>query len=66
MLLLLGQGAIIQPATEFFCPIILSVPLALCMMGNNIIRAGKSWWSRWILPAAHENGNATTTSCHQW
>lgn len=41
MLLLFGaKGAIIQPATEFFAPIILSVPfLALCMMGNNIIRA---------------------------
>jgi putative MATE family efflux protein len=41
MLLLFGaKGAIIQPATEFFKPIILSVPfLALCMMGNNIIRA---------------------------
>jgi len=41
ILLLFGaKGAIIQPATEFFDPIILSVPfLALCMMGNNIIRA---------------------------
>ena len=41
MLLLFGaKGAIIAPATEFFAPIILSVPfLALCMMGNNIIRA---------------------------
>lgn len=41
ILLLFGaKGAIIQPATEFFTPIIISVPfLALCMMGNNIIRA---------------------------
>ena len=41
MLQLFGaKGAILQPATEFFKPIILSVPfLALCMMGNNIIRA---------------------------
>jgi putative MATE family efflux protein len=41
MLLLFGaKGAIMQPAREFFIPIIISVPfLALCMMGNNIIRA---------------------------
>ncbi|MBP4141116.1 MATE family efflux transporter [Flavobacterium sp. I-SCBP12n] len=41
MLALFGaKGAIIQPAREFFFPIIISVPfLALCMMGNNIIRA---------------------------
>ncbi|CAM4054597.1 MATE family efflux transporter [Flavobacterium weaverense] len=41
MLALFGaKGAIVQPAEEFFFPIILSVPfLALCMMGNNIIRA---------------------------
>ena len=41
MLALFGaKGAIIQPAREFFFPIIVSVPfLALCMMGNNIIRA---------------------------
>jgi putative MATE family efflux protein len=35
-----AKGAIMQPAREFFIPIIISVPfLALCMMGNNIIRA---------------------------
>jgi putative MATE family efflux protein len=41
MLLLFGsKGAISIPAKEFFIPIIISVPfLALCMMGNNIIRA---------------------------
>ena len=41
MLALFGaKGAIVQPAEEFFFPIIISVPfLALCMMGNNIIRA---------------------------
>ncbi|CAN1489669.1 NorM Na+-driven multidrug efflux pump [Flavobacteriaceae bacterium] len=41
MLLLFGsKGAIVAPAKEFFIPIIISVPfLALCMMGNNIIRA---------------------------
>jgi Na+-driven multidrug efflux pump len=39
MLLLLAKGAIMQPAKEFI-PIIISVPfLALCMMGNNVIRA---------------------------
>ena len=41
MLILFGaKGAIMQPAKEFFFPIIVSVPfLALCMMGNNVIRA---------------------------
>ena len=41
MLLLFGaKGAILQPAQEFYYPIIISVPfLALCMMGNNVIRA---------------------------
>ncbi|WP_281324460.1 MATE family efflux transporter [Flavobacterium sp. IMCC34518] len=41
MLLLFGaKGAIMKPAREFFIPIIICVPfLALCMMGNNIIRA---------------------------
>ena len=41
MLLFFGaKGAIMEPAKEFFIPIIISVPfLALCMMGNNIIRA---------------------------
>lgn len=56
MLLLFGaKGAIVQPATEFFFPIILSVPfLALCMMGNNIIRAeGKAKFAMYamIIPA---------------
>jgi putative MATE family efflux protein len=56
MLLLFGaKGAIVKPATEFFFPIILSVPfLALCMMGNNIIRAeGKAKFAMFamIIPA---------------
>jgi putative MATE family efflux protein len=56
MLLLFGaKGAITKPAVEFFFPIILSVPfLALCMMGNNIIRAeGKAKFAMiaMIIPA---------------
>jgi putative MATE family efflux protein len=56
MLLLFGaKGPIIKPATEFFTPIIVSVPfLALCMMGNNIIRAeGKAKFAMvaMIIPA---------------
>jgi putative MATE family efflux protein len=56
MLLLFGaKGTIMQPAKEFFIPIILSVPfLALCMMGNNIIRAeGKAKFAMvaMIIPA---------------
>lgn len=56
MLLLFGaKGAIMAPAAEFFSPIILSVPfLALCMMGNNIIRAeGKAKFAMvaMIIPA---------------
>lgn len=56
MLLLFGaKGAIIAPAAEFFSPIIVSVPfLALCMMGNNIIRAeGKAKFAMvaMIIPA---------------
>lgn len=56
MLLLFGaKGAIITPATTFFFPIIFSVPfLALCMMGNNIIRAeGKAKFAMFamIIPA---------------
>lgn len=56
MLLLFGaKGAIMKPAKEFFFPIILSVPfLALCMMGNNIIRAeGKAKFAMiaMIIPA---------------
>jgi putative MATE family efflux protein len=56
MLLLFGaKGPIIKPVTEFFTPIIVSVPfLALCMMGNNIIRAeGKAKFAMvaMIIPA---------------
>jgi len=56
MLILFGaKGAIMQPAKEFFIPIIISVPfLALCMMGNNIIRAeGKAKFAMFamIIPA---------------
>ena len=56
MLLLFGaKGAIVQPAKEFFIPIIVSVPfLALCMMGNNVIRAeGKAKFAMvaMIIPA---------------
>ena len=56
MLLLFGaKGAIMQPAKEFFIPIIISVPfLALCMMGNNVIRAeGKAKFAMMamIIPA---------------
>jgi putative MATE family efflux protein len=56
MLLLFGaKGAIMEPAREFFIPIIISVPfLALCMMGNNIIRAeGKAKFAMvaMIIPA---------------
>lgn len=41
MLLLFGaNGNIMKPAKEFFFPVLLGVPfLALCMMGNNVIRA---------------------------
>lgn len=41
MLLLFGaNGNIMQPAKEFFFPVLIGVPfLALCMMGNNVIRA---------------------------
>ncbi len=56
MLLLFGaKGEIMAPAKEFFFPIIFSVPfLALCMMGNNIIRAeGKAKFAMiaMIIPA---------------
>jgi Na+-driven multidrug efflux pump len=35
-----ANGAILKPAQEFFFPILLAVPFqALCMMGNNVIRA---------------------------
>jgi hypothetical protein len=36
------QRALIKPATEFFIPIIVSVPWHLCMMGNNIRAEGKA------------------------
>ncbi|RYY52016.1 MAG: MATE family efflux transporter, partial [Chitinophagaceae bacterium] len=41
MLLAFGaNGKIMAPAKEFFIPILLAVPFqALCMMGNNVIRA---------------------------
>lgn len=56
MLLLFGaQGEIVPLAKEFFFPIIISVPfLALCMMGNNVIRAeGKAKFAMiaMIIPA---------------
>lgn len=56
MLSLFGaEGNIVAPAKEFFLPIIISVPfLALCMMGNNIIRAeGKAKFAMYamIIPA---------------
>jgi len=56
MLTLFGaKGNIVAPAKEFFLPIIISVPfLALCMMGNNIIRAeGKAKFAMYamIIPA---------------
>lgn len=56
MLMLFGaKGAIMKPAKEFFIPIVVSVPfLALCMMGNNVIRAeGKAKFAMvaMIIPA---------------
>jgi putative MATE family efflux protein len=56
MLILFGaKGAIMEPAKEFFFPILISVPfLALCMMGNNVIRAeGKAKFAMvaMIIPA---------------
>jgi putative MATE family efflux protein len=41
VLLLFGaNGEILQPAKEFFIPVLFGVPfLALCMMGNTVIRA---------------------------
>ncbi|MCG9792055.1 MATE family efflux transporter [Flavobacterium algicola] len=56
VLLLFGaKGSIMQLAEEFFYPILFSVPfLALCMMGNNIIRAeGKAKFAMiaMIIPA---------------
>lgn len=56
ILLLFGaKGSIMEMAAEFFSPLIFSVPfLALCMMGNNIIRAeGKAKFAMvaMIIPA---------------
>lgn len=56
ILLLFGaKGSIMKMAAEFFAPLIFSVPfLALCMMGNNIIRAeGKAKFAMvaMIIPA---------------
>lgn len=56
ILLLFGaNGAIMQPAKEFFLPVLLGVPfLALCMMGNTVIRAeGKAKFAMYamIIPA---------------
>jgi putative MATE family efflux protein len=56
VLLLFGaNGEILKPAQEFFFPVLLSVPfLALCMMGNSVIRAeGKAKFAMYamIIPA---------------
>jgi len=56
ILLLFGaNGEIMQPAKEFFIPVLIGVPfLALCMMGNNVIRAeGKAKFAMMamIIPA---------------
>lgn len=56
ILLLFGaNGEIMQPAKEFFTPVLLGVPfLALCMMGNTVIRAeGKAKFAMFamIIPA---------------
>lgn len=56
VLLLFGaNGEIMKPAKEFFIPVLLGVPfLALCMMGNNVIRAeGKAKFAMMamIIPA---------------
>jgi putative MATE family efflux protein len=56
ILLLFGaNGDIMKPAKEFFMPVLLGVPfLALCMMGNNVIRAeGKAKFAMMamIIPA---------------
>lgn len=56
ILLLFGaNGEIMQPAKEFFTPVLLGVPfLALCMMGNTVIRAeGKAKFAMYamIIPA---------------
>lgn len=56
VLLLFGaNGEIMKPAQEFFFPVLMSVPfLALCMMGNTVIRAeGKAKFAMYamIIPA---------------
>lgn len=56
ILLLFGaNGDILKPAKEFFLPVLVGVPfLALCMMGNNVIRAeGKAKFAMMamIIPA---------------
>lgn len=56
ILLLFGaNGDILKPAKEFFIPVLVGVPfLALCMMGNNVIRAeGKAKFAMMamIIPA---------------
>ncbi|WP_291115138.1 MATE family efflux transporter [Flavobacterium sp. UBA6135] len=56
ILLLFGaNGEIMKPAKEFFIPVLMGVPfLALCMMGNNVIRAeGKAKFAMMamIIPA---------------
>lgn len=56
VLLLFGaNGEIMIPAKEFFTPVLIGVPfLALCMMGNNVIRAeGKAKFAMMamIIPA---------------
>ncbi|UPQ80346.1 MATE family efflux transporter [Flavobacterium azooxidireducens] len=56
ILLLFGaNGDIMKPAKEFFIPVLIGVPfLALCMMGNNVIRAeGKAKFAMMamIIPA---------------
>ena len=56
VLILFGaNGEILEPAKEFFLPVLLGVPfLALCMMGNTVIRAeGKAKFAMYamIIPA---------------
>lgn len=52
MLTLFGaKGKIMKPAEEFFVPILVSAPfLALCMMGNSVIRAeGKAKFAMFVM-----------------
>lgn len=50
-----AKGAILEPARDFYFPVLATIPfLALCMMGNNVIRAeGKPKFSMYamIIPA---------------